>query len=431
MRSADESSSFWWRAHDDEPPAGPGWWPIGEASYREREVRITGHHFLEGPAPAWADDLLRVARAAFLADKLVAREPTADRWTRNLRLSVPVSEPERWQEDGGAGDVVESLLGVLTGDRWELLTRVLPSQPAQAPLPSGRDWRPDEIALFSGGLDSLSWAAERAAVAGQGPLLLVGFHEPKARDVQQRVHEAVKSRARESGRRVLRLTPSQMPRGEGGRKTVELSSRPRGLLYVATAVRAAAASRVASVQIPENGQVALNPPLTAARTSALSTRSVHPWSLHLLNSAIRDIGGAVTVTNPLARLTKGEVCRKALDARISPTVLADTLSCGHPPIRRGRKYTNCGVCFPCLVRRSGILAACGFDATDYEKEPWDQKLSARRRRDWHALRLWLARPYGIRDIIADQPLPPDTDIASWLRVVRAGRAELRNLVGPE
>lgn len=422
----DVTDSFWWRAYEGEQPEGAGCRPIGEANYREKEVRITGHHFLYGPAPAWADDLLRAARAAFLADKLVRRDASFDRWTRRIRLSVPVSERERWEGPAGAAALLAALLSTLTGDVWDVLPRELPKLPGQEPLPSAQDWRAEEVALFSGGLDSLSWAATRAADRGAGPLLLVGFREIKAQDVQRRVHDAVRRLAEGSGRRIQWLTPSQHPKGGSH----ERSSRPRGLLYAATAVRAAAASQLPTVQIPENGQVALNPPLTAARASALSTRSVHPWSLYLLNELTARLGGSVVVENPWAALTKGEVCSRARDAGLAPAALADTLSCGYPPrrARGGRPFTNCGTCFPCLIRRAGLLHALGSDPTCYERDPWEQGLSRKRSENWRALRLWLARPYGARDLIGDQPLPPGADIRQWLRVVRSGREELRRLV---
>ncbi|WP_408996919.1 7-cyano-7-deazaguanine synthase [Streptomyces ipomoeae] len=68
---------------------------------------------------------------------------------------------------------------------------------------------------------------------------------------------------------------------------------------------------------------------------------------------------AVQVVNPLAQLTKGEVCKAGRDAGLTPSDLESTLSCGKAPTRRsgGPPIANCGVCFPCLVRRSGLLHA--------------------------------------------------------------------------
>ncbi|MFE5038474.1 7-cyano-7-deazaguanine synthase [Streptomyces sp. NPDC056683] len=169
-----------------------------------------------------------------------------------------------------------------------------------------------------------------------------------------------------------------------------------------------------TVHIPENGQLALNPPLTPARSAAWSTRSVHPWTLDRLNalvSAVSEAGSMVEVVNPWAGLTKGDVCKAGGAAGLTPTDLEATWSCGKPPARRsgGPPIANCGVCFPCLVRRSGLLHANGTEPTTYEAEPWDNGLSHVRGTDWRALQQWLLRPFAMIDVVTDTPLPPGTD----------------------
>ncbi|MFJ6694567.1 7-cyano-7-deazaguanine synthase [Streptomyces sp. NPDC091272] len=428
MTPARPLNSFWWLGHSSELPPAPIWLPIGTAGFQEIEGRISGHHSLRGSAPAWADDLLRLSRAVFLADKLASREATEDRWTRRLRLSVPVSDPDRW---AAAADVpLPSLLRTLTGDLWEISLRPLRSAPRQEPFPADAEWCAREVALFSGGLDSLSWAARRAAETGadDGVLLLVSFSEKKVEHVLRNVSAGVEALARRSGRELRRLTLAQTNSSVYG-KVAEHSSRPRGLLYAATAIRAAAANHVDTVQVPENGQLALNPPLSAARSAALSTRSVHPRTLSLLNEVIRTVGGSVTVENPLAHLTKGEVCRAAVRAGLPLTVMAQSMSCGAPPRqRRAVPYVNCGVCFPCLVRRSGLLAGTGTDPTPYETTPRHPGLSSERSEHWHALRNWLDRDYTVFDLIGDVPLPPGTSAGTWLQVIESGREELRAMV---
>jgi hypothetical protein len=71
------------------------------------------------------------------------------------------------------------------------------------------------------------------------------------------------------------------------------------LLYMATAVAAASAHRLEQVKVPENGQLAINPPLTHSQLGALSTRSVLPWTVDRMNRLINGIGGNVEVVNPL------------------------------------------------------------------------------------------------------------------------------------
>ncbi|GGZ35055.1 7-cyano-7-deazaguanine synthase [Streptomyces poonensis] len=422
--------SLWWRGHRGDRPRGGRWTEIGEEAFQEKERRVIGRHHLPGPVPDWAEDLFRVARAAFIADKYVRRTGVRDRWTRRISLDVPVTEHERWQS-ATVRTHLTALLQTLTGDLWTVDFRPLTGSQVEEAMLFPDDPRASEVALFSGGLDSLSWAATRSRADDPRPLLLVMFREIGLLRLQQRVYKAVE---RLDGPRPVMLLPmSQTPAGDGSGLRLETSSRTRGLLYSAGAIRAAAAHGVDTVHIPENGQLAINPPLTPARSAACSTRSVHPWTLNRLNAliaAVGDAGSAVQVVNPLAQLTKGEVCKAGRDVGLTPSDLESTLSCGKPPARRsgGPPIANCGVCFPCLVRRSGLLHANGTDDTRYEALPWAGDLHPDRGTDWRALQRWLLGRYTLTDVLTDTPLPPDSDPAMVFDLIGRGRKELARLL---
>ncbi|WP_435134051.1 7-cyano-7-deazaguanine synthase [Actinacidiphila sp. bgisy144] len=426
----DSTNFVWWRGHRGDGARDPRWKEVGEDSFQEREGRISGRHQFPGPIPDWAEDLFRVARAVFVSDKYVRRTDSLDRWTRNIRLSVPVTDVGSWRT-AAVRTHLTTLLQLLTGDVWEIDFRHLTLNPVQEAMADATQPQASEVALFSGGLDSLSWAATRANADDSRPLLLVMFREIGLLRLQRRVYEA--ARQLERIRDVLLLPMSQTPRGDGSGTRLETSSRTRGLLYATGAIRVASAHGVPTVHIPENGQLALNPALTPARSAALSTRSVHPWTLHHLNALVTTIanaGDAVRVINPLARLTKGEVCVAALDAGLTASDLESTLSCGKPPARRngGPRLANCGVCFPCLVRRSGLLKANDRDGTAYEALPWAESVPFPRTADWRALQRWLFSPYSSTDLLTDRPLPPDVDIAEAFDVIQRGRNELARLL---
>ena len=416
---------IWWEeGRWDSAP--DGWRPASTSSFRNIEDRVTGPDRMPLPPADWAEDLFRVARAVFLADKYVCRDDFADRWTRRIQLCVPVAHRDRW-EQSAASQHLSALLRALSGDEWEVDFRDLVPASSRLALP-GSEYASD-VALFSGGLDSLSWAAKLASSEERQPMLLVMFRESKLYAEQNQAVATVRRIARENcGRRVLVLPITQQVRT----RALERSTRTRGLLYAAAAIRTASGNRVSQVQIPENGQLAVNPPLTAARSGACSTRSVHPWTLHHLNALVTAISAqhdAVTVVNPLASKTKGEVCQAALRAGARGGELDATLSCGRPPKRLSKSgFPNCGVCFPCLVRRSGLLHAKDADGTPYESVPWDTTLPDRRRRDWADLQHWLGLPFDLTDLLADAPLPSTTDIPSLLDVIIRGRTELRRLV---
>ncbi|MBH5334311.1 7-cyano-7-deazaguanine synthase [Streptomyces pactum] len=427
MTATPAQSAFWFVSPPHAPRPNRPWQPLSDRNFWERDDRRPDEQPLYAPPPPWADDLHRVARAVFLADKHTRRDTVFDQWTRRIRLSVPVAEPERWQR---VRPLLTGLLRTMTADVWELQLRAMePGAATPLPLSFGPDARAAEVALFSGGLDSLSWAARRAAVPTADTLLLVTFGERNFEALQREVLQSVYRRRR---RPVRRLLLSQTVRRSGDGPELERSTRSRGFLYATAAIRAAAAEGAAVAHIPENGYLAINPPLSAARSAACSTRSVHPWTLHQLNRLIAGLGGEVRVENPLAGLTKGQVCRAALRvAGLTPQELGNTLSCGTPPPRRpgDADLPHCGVCYPCLVRRAGLLAALGEDGTPYEADPWALDAGHDRAVHWRAVQRWLRRPYTSRDLIADTPLPPGgPDLDEVVRIIDRGRAELLALI---
>jgi hypothetical protein len=259
---SDTVHSIWWSNQPQDRPDDAVWTVVGEDDFQETENRVTGRDRLPGRVPL-ADDLFRVARAVFTTDKRVRRTSAADRWTRRVRVSVPVEDPGLWQSPA-ARHHLGALLQILTADVWSMEFRPLTRHHVEEALPLTDADRAGEVALFSGGLDSLSWAATRARANDSRPLLLVMFREISLRRLQRGVYEAV--RRLSTARDVQLLELGQTPAGDGTRQRLETSSRTRGLLYAAGAVRAAAAHGVTTVNVPENGQVALNPPLTAARS---------------------------------------------------------------------------------------------------------------------------------------------------------------------
>jgi len=371
---------------------------------------------------AWAWDLLTFVRAAFLADKAALRKYSRDRWTRTIELSVPVGEPTLWDE--ATRGIAAALLATLTGDRWDLDIRegeqTAPS--GRAPL-DGTDLPAEKVLLFSGGLDSTAAAAHLAAQGHR--LLLVTYSRGQLGTLQDRV--ACDIARLGAPAHVQQAHPvTQDPRGLG---ETELTSRSRGLLYAATAIYLAAAHEQPTVTMAENGQLAVNPPLTERRLTACSTRSVHPRTLDLLNQLVTRLGGTVTVVNPFLYLTKGDVCRVALGAGLSPEALYRTVGCGRPPMyRTSSALAHCGLCVACLFRRSGLIAALGNDQTPYECEPADALKNSTKSADYRALLHWLGAPFTTASLIRDLPLPAHTPTPQLRMVIERGREELQSMV---
>jgi 7-cyano-7-deazaguanine synthase in queuosine biosynthesis len=399
-----------------EPPDG---WQSTSDFFPERDDRITHLYELAGRTPPlWAQDFFRIARVVYLVDKLASRKKAPDGWTREITLAIQLANPEIWRPE-----TLEKVLCTLTSDIWELNfdSGATPRQDVAQPLEVLP--KASEIALFSGGLDSAAYAAHRAHQ--DGALVLVA-HYTDDKGQQRSIFEEIPNRGkavflRQFHLQAIRVNSLQQSKRDNG---LELSTRSRGLLFIAAAVLVAAAHNVPKVVIPENGQMALNPPLAANRVGACSTRSVHPTSLELINGLIRDVGGDVQVVNPFMTYTKAGVCSLARSSGLGVNALMKTVSCGRPPNRRrGGIYHHCGCCLPCLVRRAGLWVALnGHDKTPYEENPWNKKASSE---DLIAVLHWLAVPFHPRDLVADMPLPATSSLTELTKVIEAGRQDMK------
>ena len=117
-----------------------------------------------GLAPSeTAIDLLILAALVTAADTRVSREiDSQDKWTREIDLSVPVSDPALWR---GQSQLLTKLLNFLTGDRWNVYFRQrIPAQKKLVPTAHKlRTANPTCVCLLSGGLDSFVGATDLLA----------------------------------------------------------------------------------------------------------------------------------------------------------------------------------------------------------------------------------------------------------------------------
>jgi 7-cyano-7-deazaguanine synthase in queuosine biosynthesis len=404
-----------------------------EANLRMSEQRM---RTLTHPAPAppeWAQDLWDVVIGAYLSDRLAPRKKADDRWTRHISLALPVTDVSRWTDE--CQTLLADLLQTATGDRWHLEFRQWRRTRTIDDTDLYRDdatTHADQVALFSGGLDSTAYAATAAREGVNA--ILVSFSLQKLAAFQNEIYSDIARLGSGPRLRTVDKLPMEVNPLKGRkRRSLEPSSRSRGLLFIATAVYLAAAYRAPRAVVPENGQLAINPPLSPARMASCSTRSVHPWVLEQINRLIRLLGGSVEVVNPLLSLTKGDVCGLAQEAGLSAKALFDTISCGHPPFLYDDPLPlHCGLCVACLLRRSGLHTALGYDNTRYEFADL-RSAPTKRLLNVAALARWSTTPYGMRDLLGDQPLPPDSDFIPLLEVLERGRSEislwLASLVG--
>jgi hypothetical protein len=322
---------------------------------------------LGSPHPI-ALDLLVIASVCYVIDKSVARRSTDDAWTRILDVSIPVSDPKRWE---GVAERLDATLTFLSGDVWRTSFRQAPCQLFLAPkirrkkaeAPNEPDTF-DTVSLFSGGLDSLIGAIDFLTAHPTDRMLLIGHYDtPGPKSQQKGLYESLKVRF--PGRtKLVQVRVSQRPV-----KSTESSLRSRSIVFLALGIYAASeVGSEISLLAPENGTIALNLPLTPSRSGSCSTRTMHPFYLDTLRSVLNDLGLKNTLSNPLSLKTKGECINGCLDLTLLSSIAAKTVSCSHGSRRQGwkrKKAANCGYCIPCLFRRAALHAAKLDSGKDY------------------------------------------------------------------
>lgn len=302
-------------------------------------------------------DVLVLAAHVHAADTRISRKSESqDGWTREIRLIVPVSDPERWT---AVMPTFVRMLNFLTGDRWSLAFRARPRHFARVvPAPPARLFALpfDDLALFSGGLDSLIGAIDSLA-EGRTPLLISHAGDGTTSDAQSTIFEALKTHYPGSAFDRLRLWMS-FPKRFVRDSAVEKTTRGRSFLFFALGVFAGSGLNMPfTLKIPENGLIAINVPLDPLRLGALSTRTTHPFYIARWNDALQVLGVNGCIENPYWNKTKGEMVAECANGPLLRQLIPSTISCSSPTKGRwqGLGTQHCGYCLPCLIRRAALV----------------------------------------------------------------------------
>ncbi|WP_292729125.1 7-cyano-7-deazaguanine synthase [Microbacterium sp. UBA837] len=372
-------------------------------------------------APVVARDLFRIAAAAYFADTAIAKPEVS--LHRNFELTVHIEDPSSWR--GSPISSFADILHWLTGDSWSISLK-----PATARLPLAVSEPAARVQLLSGGLDSLCGAVIglRGSAAG---VRFVGHRDASkaVRRAQNAIADTIVGPPYD--RYELYIRDSKRRKNHG--------PRSRSLMFMALGVVTAAAHSAPELWVPENGFTSINPPLDAGRGGALTTRSTHPYTFHLLSRLLTALQIDVVVINPFANLTKAELVAVALPELMSDQYrdsATTSFSCakGGTQFHHGDSNHNCGLCVACVVRRAAFLGAGIDDPTPYDCELLVGAnlagLVKQRWRDVISLRDVIA--YGIDEdaILSATVWPPDTDLDAVLQLVDRGLEELRRVPLP-
>lgn len=313
------------------------------------------------------EDLLIIALSVFAVDKRIFRRRFQDCWTRELQVSIPVIELEKWNL---VKEKLEEVLNFLTGDRWciEFRRTTFRYGKQEVEDTAAREVDFDGVSLFSGGLDSFSGAIH--LLEKKKRICFTGFREYNSLgDRQKDLYNILKENYPQVKSELIRFNgiPYAPEDAEKNKTDIppENTSRSRSLLFLAGALGIASlAEKNIPVYIPENGFIGINVPLTDSRKGSCSTRTTHLFFIRKLNEILAQVGILNKIKNFYAYKTKGEIVAEIARTEAFQKGAESTISCSHPCHARyagKRTPMNCGYCYPCIIRKASMNSAGAQD----------------------------------------------------------------------
>ena len=303
-------------------------------------------------------------------DRLVGRDSgDGDRWTREFAVEIPVGDPAHWNASKAN---IEKMLEFLTGDIWRLdFTQEAiplfgaPFRKKRRSLRAKKTVRASAVSLFSGGLDSLTGVVDWLENNPDESLVLASTYDHHAETARADQERLLPSLNETYPGRVIRFVARSGLKIKGS----DINFRSRSITFLGNGVLAASfVGENTRILIPENGAIALNFPLSSARSGSLSTRTVHPNFIALFNQVLRDLGFSCRVENPYEFMTKGEILVASKNQAFLQEVCHKSVSCGKRGFSRihwhDKSALACGHCVPCIFRQAAVELA-GFGREHY------------------------------------------------------------------
>lgn len=387
-----------------------------------------------------AFDLFFIACIVYGTDILLSRKIYGiDGWTRELELSIPVESPQIFHN---CKTELEYTLNFLTGDKWHIsfeerkLNSMFKIGKLQMVCTDSFRTKHKVVNLFSGGMDSLIGAINQLEKSDDS-LCLVSHTDSMfkgAKKDQKEILKIINNRYKHYFHIPTRVDMSKRDIS-GNPYTKETTLRSRSFLFLCMATLVAdAIDKTMEVNIPENGTISLNYPLTPSRRSSCSTRTTHPHFLSSFQSVLSKLGLEHQVVNKYQLCTKGEMVSKCANKNLLLKTYPLSCSCGkrgtRKDIRDNGHATHCGVCMPCIYRRAAlhkikVNETVGTDIFNSIKR------SITDIPDMPALISYLRRDLKMRDIelglLDNGPLPLD-QLNNFAQVVMRTRNELKEWI---
>ncbi|MGO7837206.1 hypothetical protein [Rhizobium johnstonii] len=334
----------------------------------------TQSHVLDLDTIAWHDgvgigseglhpralDLLEIMRVVWEVERYVPKRISSQR-LRQVSVAMPLREPSGWSIT--AMQALTAMLRLLGNTEWQFdFTQRQGSNALDALAANAartKSGKAETVALFSGGLDSTCGLGNLFDQRSQ--TVLASFYGAKAKQ-QELALELGFERHVQVG-----------CRWDGGRRRIGGQFQYRSALFLALGAAVAISFGAARLMQFENGPLAIAvPPSPTYRM----TRHAHPLLHRLVEQLLTALFSVtIKVENPFLVFTKGEAAA-ALYQRVGRerflSTVAKTETCWSLASRQilgsvtKRLGQPCGVCIPCLVRRTALSPDplnCAVDLT--------------------------------------------------------------------
>lgn len=311
--------------------------------------------------PARLHDFLDIATYVYVADQCIKRgnnevETFGITWRRHFKFVIPVKDLEFWEAEATKA-TLQDCLSFLSDDTYEFVfTRVTDRPLFQAFLNNLNDGgelfgSPDQVMLYSGGLDSLAGVIDEA-VNQKRRVLLVNHRSTQKIDKKYgALATLLEGKCNSNPPQHMRVTVHKKKW-----MNAEYTQRARSFLYAALAGVVAKQIGHTSIRFYENGVISLNLPISAEVVGGKATRTTHPRVLNSFSQLLSLVTDTkFLVENPFDWLTKAEVVDLIVKSGCQD-LIKHSISCTHT-WEMTNDHSHCGTCSQCIDRRFAINAA--------------------------------------------------------------------------
>lgn len=310
--------------------------------------------------PSQFHDLLEIATYVYSADQAIKRgaddvDNFGDAWRRDLHFVIPVRNVDFWQAPEVLG-LLRSTLGFLSDDNYHFdFVALEQDHPIQEYLEFNDTQTiygmPEQVVMFSGGLDSLAGAIEEVLTQKRRVMLVTHKSTPKLNNRHRHLENLLASKAGDNKPSHISV---RVHKTKGLNR--EYTQRSRSFLYVSIGATIAKMLGLKSVRFYENGVISLNLPVCAQVVGGRATRTTHPRVMKGFQDIISLVAGEpFTIENPFIWKTKADVVEVITKAGCAD-LIKHSMTCTHT-WEMTNEHTHCGGCSQCIDRRFAIVAA--------------------------------------------------------------------------